>query len=175
MMKYFYCPSCNNIYTSKLDGGLHTKDDNLKYDIFCYYKCECGSDAVEIDKGLLTIIKNINTMKLKTAFCCEGHLKIVEKKIVTYSPAYIAFDNTNIELLTKLIKKYPLPKGWYLDKNNNPCIEYDVEPIISIRYEMAEDYEKLTEEEFEQQKQEYINDLANWVDNLINEESDTFE
>ena len=175
MIRYFYCPTCGRIHAGKLDGEITTTDDNLCFDIYCWYKCSCGSDAVEIDHGLLMIIQNINKTKFKTRYCCEGHMYIQDSEKF-YNNAYILFSQSvTMSMFNDIIGKHPLPQGWTIELTDETD-EPDIQNCICIRYtNIDDDYGKLSENEFEIKKKFYLMELNRWVNNVLAEESDIIE
>lgn len=169
-MKHFYCPSCGKIYSSKVDGELQSIDNKMVIKTVCYYNCDCGNKAVEIDQGLVVIIQNINKSKFKTKFCCEGHIRMHDNGSLEYENAYIVFDDSvTMEMFNDVIGKYPLPNGWNIeldDTSNNVCIKYT---------NIDDDFGKLSDIEFEIKKKFYLMELSRWVTNALSEESDIIE
>jgi len=167
MIKYFYCPECGKIYTAKIEYEVQKFDDRIHHDLYCWYECVCGYNAVEIDHGMLLIIQELNKTPFKTSYCCEGHLVNDGGTEDSYSNAYIVFDQSvTMEMFSELIGKYPLPEGWVLEDYNS-----DNEYNVCIRYTLIDDqYGKLTETEFEIKKKYYLMELSRWVNHVISKD-----
>jgi len=166
MIVYFYCTECNKIYKSTVRENIYYTDKRLSHTVHYSYLCDCGEPAVEIDAGIINIIKTLNEYGLKTLYCCEGHLK----KNGDYQPAYITFDNSiKKEFFESLLKVYPLPNGWELETYNNDdyCFpEYDFRSCVTIRYNALNE-KAIPVNKFQSIKFSYLNKLMLWVFSLF--------
>ena len=164
MIKYFYCPECGNIYKSTVRENIYTLDKKLKYNVYYSYECDCGEPAVEIDCGMVNIIKTLNDYGLTTQYCCEGHVE----RNGDYSPAYITFDHSiSRDFFEKLLKVYPLPKGWDIETYDNAICypDYDYRSCVTIRYNELNE-ETIPFNRFQSIKIKYLNTLLIWVFSL---------
>ena len=164
MIKYFYCEECGNIHAAKFEFDAKYTDDNLEYHVNCYYKCkDCDNTAVEIDSGMIRIIQRLNTTKLKTAYCCEGHI-VTYDGVTGISRPYIVFKPTvTMELFNEIIGKCALPEKWGIDFDNEGN-------MIRIQYDMEETrIDTLINDSslFEAEKKCYLIDLETWVDKTM--------
>ena len=154
----YCCPDCGKTYVSTIKNVFSTRNPRIGMGVRTWLQCDCGSDCFEVDINLLSAISELNSMGIKTEFCCEGHSFT--------DPGYIAFaPHISLEKLD-----LGCPSLWYVDKDNiykNYLIEldqdgkqkdisYTCDTIRPIQFEKS----YIT---FEEYKAKYIASLYNWI------------
>ena len=158
----YYCPDCGATYSERVRVDFRSTSDKITSNTHTWYKCDCGSDAYEIDHRILTVILKLNKIGFKTAFCCEGHN--------FNEAAYISFDpSVNLDGIE-------LPYLWVRDKSQMVEVidaghKEDIQLINQeiIRTTLFDDPDKLCRifgNDFEHFKNIYLNSLYVWVDEL---------
>lgn len=132
-----------------VDSKAKDKESYLNYvcpHCFCTLdKCKCDCNLpyylIWVDKGIQEHVKVLNQKGYRTNDSCESHSK--------YMNMYISFvcDYGFGDTL-------PLPNGFKRMKKNG---------AVSVLYN-----NKITDEEFEMQKKEHLNNLLEWCNSLPN-------
>jgi len=166
MIEYFLCMNCGKIHQAKIESKLECDDKNVIVYNTYYYDCECGEYAVNIDPGMVFIIQTANKTKLKTRYCCEGHIRYNKiEKCNVFERAYIMFDDSvTIDLITDIINNIGLPEGWTINFS-----EYDT-IVLESNFGIKDDDDIPEESVFNALQTTYLANLKRWVDKIYEDE-----
>ena len=162
---HYYCPDCGKVYSERIYKDFRATSDKVSFGTNTWRKCECGSDAFEIDNSILPVIAKLNKIGFKTEFCCEGHS--------FEEAAYICFDSK------VSLENIELPHMWIRDKsemivteleNGNPEVDklsvIERECIRVDMYNNPDRARRIYNNDFDRYKNMYLNSLCVWVDEL---------
>jgi hypothetical protein len=172
-----YCSKCNNffedeeIFSYNGISELSEDDDN----VYCPL---CHTKIVEIDEGMVEVVKIMNDSKMvKTIFCCEGHITSDDDGYVDeISHPYICFSLTEYSTFNDIFDIGYLPTDQLCHKEViKNGFEYkigeDIGPRIYIRFSMRDDTDfsetfKMNKRIFDINKKRFIQDLKNYANVL---------
>ena len=86
MKRYFYCDTCNRMSSIDVESSYVVPESEDMYTIVRYpveiiaFCKECKEEMFPIDNGMASIIERLNNCGIKTLFCCEGHMDILDRE-----------------------------------------------------------------------------------------------
>lgn len=144
MIKTVMYSNCFRLYRFYFNKIITINTENISLESYENYNikiCKCGKEdveAFELDNDIASAISKLNKKGFYTLYCCSGHKDgSIE--------GYILFKNKDI-----LDYLYLLPISWDID------LEW-LKHIGSV---------KIISDKYEQNKDEYLNDLSEFVNNL---------
>lgn len=162
----YWCPKCNHIekvnIVSKLKvefvNPIETLDARniptfnpisieMNRNIFCQ---ECEEEMVQIDNEIISVILKLNSVGLKTEFCCSGHGKI-DQAYIMFAPG---------------IKLPSIPENWEKVDNEFRSLFINVLNLDQPPIEYIREYVQPDSSAFIPSYDLYIRSLQEWADTL---------
>ena len=107
-------------------------------------KCNCkynSESLIHIDRNIQEQIRQLNIKGYRTLYCCEGHYDRVSDLYITFVNDYFT-------------EKIIVPEGFKYNQRQR-----------TLRHTYSK---KITQQQFEAEKQKYLDILINWIDELPN-------
>ena len=107
----YFCRECKTLYCSDRVKPIVTYGGLFQFRCPSY-DCKANSELIRIDEMIAIPIRELNAKGYHTKYCCSGHFRSHPDDL-----SYIYFEKGTYDF-----KRDGLPKGWFLDEDNENII-----------------------------------------------------